>query len=73
MQNICLEAKRAAGQASISQKDVKQLPILLPSIAAQAEHLEFVSQVESLRAITRRQLDRLNTLYDSLAQRYFAE
>lgn len=42
-------------------------------LALQNEFAEFVTQVESLKSATRQQLDRLNTLYDSLAQRYFAE
>ena len=42
-------------------------------LALQNEFAEFVTQVESLKATTRQQLDRLNALYDSLAQRYFAE
>ncbi|MBW3080124.1 restriction endonuclease subunit S [Bifidobacterium saguinibicoloris] len=65
-------AKRAIGQASINQKDVKGLPVLVPSLSAQTEYIEFVASVESLKTTIRQQLDRLNTLYASLTQRYFA-
>ena len=52
---------------------LKGIEVPLPPLALQNEFAEFVAQVESLKATTRQQLDRLNTLYDSLAQRYFAE
>jgi type I restriction enzyme S subunit len=42
-------AKRAIGQASINQTDVKSLTILLPSIAAQCEFLDFAARVDKLR------------------------
>lgn len=42
-------AKRAIGQASINQTDVKNLPILVPSLDLQHEYLLFVQQVDKLR------------------------
>ena len=65
-------AKRAIGQASINQTDVKSLTILLPSIAAQCEFLDFAARVDKLRFEAQKQKDELQTLYDSLAQEYFA-
>ena len=52
---------------------LKGIEVPLPPLALQNEFAEFVTQVESLKTTARQQLDRLNTLYDSLAQRYFAE
>ena len=45
-------AKRAIGQASINQKDVKGLPVLLPTIGNQKAYLSIVSQVDKSRFIS---------------------
>ena len=42
-------AKRAIGQASINQTDVKNLPVLVPPIELQDEYLSFVRQVDKLK------------------------
>lgn len=42
-------AKRAIGQASINQKDVKGLPVLVPTIGNQKAYLYFVAQVDKSR------------------------
>ena len=42
-------AKRAIGQASINQKDVKGLPVLVPTIGNQKAYLSFVAQVDKSR------------------------
>jgi len=65
-------AKRAIGQASINQKDVKGLPVLVPTIGNQKAYLSFAAQVDKSRFIAQQQIDKLQTLYDSLAQEYFA-
>ena len=65
-------AKGAVHQANINSKELAAVEVPVPPLALQNEFAEFVTQVESLKAATRQQLDRLTTLYDSLAQRYFA-
>ena len=42
-------AKRAIGQASINQTDVKQLPVLVPDLKTQNDYLAFVQQVDKLK------------------------
>ena len=42
-------AKRAIGQASINQKDVKGLPVLVPTIGDQKAYLSFAQQVDKSR------------------------
>ena len=42
-------AKRAIGQASINQTDVKQLPVLVPDLDIQNDYLAFVQQVDKLK------------------------
>ncbi|WP_101615241.1 restriction endonuclease subunit S [Bifidobacterium margollesii] len=41
-------------------------------VASVEEQNEFVTQVEALKSTVITEYDRLNTLYNSLAQRYFA-
>ena len=66
-------AKRAIGQASINQKDVKGLPVLVPTIGNQKTYLSFVSQVDKSRFVAQQQIEKLQMLYDSLAQEYFGD
>ena len=42
-------AKRAIGQASINQTDVKNLPVLVPPIELQDEYLSFVRLVDKMK------------------------
>ncbi len=65
-------AKRAIGQASINQTDVKRLPMLVPPIETQRSYLDFASRVDKPRFIAQQQIEKLQMLYDSLAQDYFA-
>ena len=65
-------AKRAIGQASINQKDVKSLPVVVPPLDAQERYLSFYRQVDKSRFIAQQQIEKLQMLYDSLAQEYFA-
>ena len=66
-------AKRAIGQASINQKDVKGLPVLVPTIGNQKAYLYFVAQVDKSRFVALQQIEKLQMLYDSLAQEYFGD
>lgn len=59
-------------QKNLSLGIIKAMPVVLPPIELQREFAAFVRQVESLKTDLNQQLDRLNTLYDSLTQRYFA-
>ena len=65
-------AKRAIGQASINQGDVKSLLVLTPPIELQDQFLDFVARVDKSQFVVRQQIEKLQTLYDSLAQEYFA-
>ncbi len=64
-------AKRAIGQASINQKDVKGLPVFVPPLDVQKKYLAFAQQVAKSRSIAQQQIEKLQLLYDSLAQEYF--
>ena len=56
----------------LSIKTLSQLPMILPPLALQQEFAAFVRQVDKLRFETQQAIDKLQMLYDSLAQEYFA-
>ena len=59
-------------RARINSTQVGNLPMILPPLTLQQEFADFVSQVDKARLIAQQQIDKLQTLYDSLAQEYFA-
>ncbi|RSX54133.1 type I restriction modification protein [Bifidobacterium goeldii] len=67
------KAVSTSGLYTLSTGKIKSLKLPLPPVALQNEFAEFVTSVESLKSTARQQLDRLNTLYASLTQRYFAQ
>ncbi|WP_239446561.1 restriction endonuclease subunit S [Mailhella massiliensis] len=64
-------AKKAIGQASINQADVKGLKVLVPPYVDQKSFLDFAAEVDKSRVVVQKQIEKLQTLYDSLAQEYF--
>lgn len=67
--------RNAVGQTmkNLNAKIVGQAVVALPSINAQNEFAAFVQQVEKLEFETQQAIDKLQTLYDSLAQEYFGD
>lgn len=67
--------RNAVGQTmkNLNAKIVGQAVVALPSINAQNEFAAFVQQVDKLELETQQAIDKLQTLYDSLAQEYFGE
>lgn len=62
----------AHGTKKIDTKVLAGIRIPQASVSAQREFAAFVTQAESLKSTLDARLERLNTLYDSLTQRYFA-
>ena len=57
----------------LNLKIIKNLTIILPSVESQQSFLDFVAEVDKLRFVVNQQIDKLQTLYDSLAQEYFGD
>ena len=57
--------------SNIPKADLAQLRIPLPSLPLQQEFASFVAQVDKSRFIVQQKIEKLQTLYDSLAQEYF--
>ena len=56
----------------VNVKDAKRFRIPLPSLTLQREFADFAARVDKLRVEAQVQKEKLQTLYDSLAQDYFA-
>ena len=63
---------RIANQCSINQGNVADFDIPLPPLALQQEFADFVAQVDKSRFVVQQQIEKLQMLYDSLAQEYFS-
>ena len=57
--------------AHLTGKKIKQVPVQLPPLALQREFADFAECVAKSRVVVRQQVEKLQTLYDSLAQDYF--
>ena len=57
---------------NISMAKFRKLPAFLPPFPLQREFADFVAQVDKSRFIAQQQIEKLQMLYDSLAQEYFA-
>ena len=66
-------AKGAVHQANINAKQLASIEFPLADIKAQKEFVSFVSQVDKSRFIAKQQIEKLQMLYDSLAQDYFGD
>ena len=74
-----VDVKRQADELNVGStvphvnvRDAKRFAIPMPPIREQQEFADFVAQVDKLRVEAQAQKEKLQTLYDSLAQDYFA-
>lgn len=58
--------------SNIPKSKLARLPIPLPPLALQQQFAGFVAQVDKSKFIAQQQIEKLQTLYDSLAQEYFS-
>ena len=65
------QAAKGVAQRTVTLKGFKELRIPLPPLALQQEFAAFVQQVDKLKFETQQAIDKLQMLYDSLAQEYF--
>lgn len=64
-------AKQTTGIASINMRQLKSLPVLLPSIKHQNKFAAFVEHVENQKEILQQSLSKLELNYKSLMQKCF--
>lgn len=66
------KARTTNGTLKINQKIVSEIRFPLPPLDAQDEFVSFIERVDKLRVVVEKEKQTLQTLYDSLAQEYFA-
>ncbi|MBQ0098704.1 MAG: restriction endonuclease subunit S [Oscillospiraceae bacterium] len=62
---------RGGTQKFISLGDIRGLEICLPPMASQNEFSKFVKQIDKSKFVVQQALDKAQTLFDSLMQKYF--
>lgn len=70
-EQIVGKAVSTSGLFTLSTGKIKSLTMPVPPLALQQEFAAFVQQVDKLKADTQLAIDKLQMLYDSLAQEYF--
>ena len=58
---------------TLSTGKIKSLRIPVPSLELQGSFVDFAAQVDKSRFVAQQQIEKLQMLYDSLAQEYFGE
>ena len=61
----------ARSMSNIPKSELSKLPIPLPPLSLQREFAAFAGRVAKSQVVAQGQIDRLQTLYDSLSQEYF--
>ena len=64
-------AAKGVAQRTVTLNSFKELVIPLPPLSLQREFAAFAVEVDKSRVVVQKQIERLQTLYDSLAQEYF--
>ena len=62
---------RGVRQANISNRDILELKIPVPSFELQEQYAAFVAQVDKSKVAVQKALDEAQLLFDSLMQKYF--
>lgn len=64
-------AKQTTGIASINMRQLRALPVLLPSVEMQEQFAAFVEQTDKSKLTIQQSLDKLELLKKALMQKYF--
>ena len=72
-QEILEKQAPQAAQKNINLKILSNLNVIVPPLEPQGEFAAFASQVDKSRFIAQQQIEKLQMLYDSLAQDYFGD
>ena len=74
-QRFLLNDSRMAGatREAITKEDLKSMKVPLPPLSLQQQFANFAVQVDKSRFIAQQQIEKLQMLYDSLAQEYFGD
>ena len=77
---ISPDVKRQADELNVGStvphvnvRDAKRFKVMCPNLGIQQEFAAFVAQVDKSRFVAQQQIEKLQMLYDSLAQEYFGD
>ena len=70
---VAEKLKRGVAQINLSLKDVGNFLIPCPDMETQRGYSAFVTQIDKSRFVAQQQIEKLQMLYDSLAQEYFGD
>lgn len=62
-----------ATREAITKDDLETMTVPLPPLSLQYKFAAFVAQVDKSRFVAQQQIEKLQMLYDSLAQEYFGD
>ena len=68
-----LSASAGAIMAGTNVTKLKKIKVFAPPLALQQEFADFAAQVDKSRFVAQQQIEKLQMLYDSLAQEYFGD
>ena len=66
-------AKTTNGTFKINQVTLGNIKVPVPPLKIQQEFADFARQVDKSRFVAQQQIEKLQLLYDSLAQEYFGD
>lgn len=66
--NVNMQLKGILNKTTLSKKEYS-----VPPLDLQDEFVQFISQVDKSRFVAQQQIEKLQMLYDSLAQEYFGD
>lgn len=72
-QRYIADHTQGATLQQINMADLRAQPIKVPPIEKQNEFSDLMAQVDKSKSIARKQIEKLQLLYDSLAQEYFGD
>ena len=67
------QCAKGVAQRTVTLKSFKEMRIPVPAVELQQEFAAFVAQVNKSRFVAQQQIEKLQMLYDSLAQEYFGD
>ena len=72
LKKIKMKIASGSAQPQLPVSTMSKIPIVLPSIRKQEKYSDFVKQVDKSKVAIQKSLDEIQTLFDSLMQKYFS-
>lgn len=56
---------------TITKTELRKIPVMMPPMEKQKQYADFVKQVDKIKTVEEKRLEKLQLLFDSLMQKYF--